>query len=308
MRNKAIYYLIIVIIFSSVQLLFSQTVSQEMVNAVARNFLTQHQQMVLRKKLMKTDLTVSRIQILKEPKAEILLAHIINLNPKGFIVLSNDQSIEPVIAYSFNSNFSMDTTSNNILYHMIIKDMKLRKEALVEIDEQVKEKRKEKWNQLVSGGKTYFNSADFQQWPPEGSTTTSGWVETTWDQHSPYNDFCPLDPNTGSRCVVGCVATALAQVIHYHKYVGDGFFDINDEYTTSNGINIDSDSSIYYFPSFERLNSYIDSLKFKYQIEIELNDIDIAALNFACGISVQMNYSSNSSGATTENAKNALTK
>jgi len=40
-------------------------------------------------------------------------------------------------------------------------------------------------------------------------------LETTWDQVYPYNQSCPIDPVTGSRCVVGCGAVALGQILHY---------------------------------------------------------------------------------------------
>lgn len=37
-----------------------------------------------------------------------------------------------------------------------------------------------------------------------------------WNQGAPYNLQCPIDGE--NRCVTGCVATAMAQVIYYHKW------------------------------------------------------------------------------------------
>lgn len=45
-------------------------------------------------------------------------------------------------------------------------------------------------------------------------------VTTRWDQGDPYNRFCPM--YGGTRCVVGCVATATAQIMNYWKYPFDG--------------------------------------------------------------------------------------
>ena len=42
--------------------------------------------------------------------------------------------------------------------------------------------------------------------------------KTRWDQLAPYNDDCPIDPETGRRCVTGCVATAMAQVLNVYRY------------------------------------------------------------------------------------------
>ena len=41
-------------------------------------------------------------------------------------------------------------------------------------------------------------------------------LTTTWDQDEPYNQNCP-DFFTYGKCVTGCVATAMAQVMYYHR-------------------------------------------------------------------------------------------
>lgn len=43
-------------------------------------------------------------------------------------------------------------------------------------------------------------------------------ISTLWGQVEPYNDLCPMDPRQDERSVTGCVATALAMVVRYHKY------------------------------------------------------------------------------------------
>ncbi|MBD3236042.1 MAG: hypothetical protein GF330_05015 [Candidatus Eisenbacteria bacterium] len=49
-------------------------------------------------------------------------------------------------------------------------------------------------------------------------------LTTVWHQSGPYNDECPM--GDGGRCVVGCVATATAQVMRYWSWppVGTGDF------------------------------------------------------------------------------------
>lgn len=41
--------------------------------------------------------------------------------------------------------------------------------------------------------------------------------ETAWDQDWPYNNMCPMIVD-GEHCLTGCVATATAQVMYYHKW------------------------------------------------------------------------------------------
>ncbi len=45
--------------------------------------------------------------------------------------------------------------------------------------------------------------------------------EISWDQGEPYNLLCPTLSN-GERAVTGCVATAMAQVMMYHRYPAAG--------------------------------------------------------------------------------------
>ena len=48
------------------------------------------------------------------------------------------------------------------------------------------------------------------------STTITPMLYCTWSQGTPYNDMCPIYRN--ARCVTGCIATAMAQVMYYWKY------------------------------------------------------------------------------------------
>ncbi len=45
-------------------------------------------------------------------------------------------------------------------------------------------------------------------------------LSSNWHQEAPYNDFCPW--GDGGRCVVGCVATAMAQIMKYWNYPPNG--------------------------------------------------------------------------------------
>jgi len=66
--------------------------------------------------------------------------------------------------------------------------------------------------------------------PSSYNTPTGGWIVTQWDQGFPYNQFCPMDPDSGGRSVVGCVATAFAQVVNYHREIGDLLFSDDDDH------------------------------------------------------------------------------
>lgn len=46
-------------------------------------------------------------------------------------------------------------------------------------------------------------------------------VSSRWGQGYPYYNACPKDQATGYTCKTGCVATATAQVLYYHRKVGE---------------------------------------------------------------------------------------
>ena len=52
--------------------------------------------------------------------------------------------------------------------------------------------------------------------PAPSSTVVRPLLPSTWSQSEPYWNQCPTDH--GKRCVTGCVATAMAQVMYYWKY------------------------------------------------------------------------------------------
>jgi hypothetical protein len=51
----------------------------------------------------------------------------------------------------------------------------------------------------------------------EGMRDAGPLLTSVWHQSAPYYNFCPLG-NGGARCVVGCVATAAAQIMNYHDW------------------------------------------------------------------------------------------
>jgi hypothetical protein len=232
-----------------------------------------------------------------------IIAYVADLEPRGFIALSADTDIAPVIAYSFRGSFPAGTDKANPLSPLLKNDLKLRAKALAESPELKDAGTARLWDILAAGEPG--DDASFQQWPPEGTTSTGGWVQTTWVQDEPFNNLCPLDPVDGVRSYVGCVATAFSQVVNYHRHCGITFVS-DDAYTTKSGVAIDADCSLYDFPSFSEINGYLDRVRAKYLQGTALDDADMAALSLACGFAVQMGYGSDGSGAHTSAVQTAL--
>jgi len=226
----------------------------------------------------------------------IILFYVLNLQPQGYIVVSADSNLPPVIAYSFTDNFQSDVSKDNILIQMLKADIELRLENVEKLPENIIESRNLLWSGFLDEENENLVNIDFEQWPPEGTTSTGGWLETKWHQNSPFKDFCPMDGD--KRSVAGCPAVAMAQILNYHKTINNVAFNDSDDYYHSYGNRfwIDNDHEEYDFPSFPELNDYLDTLAYHYDNQISITDEDKATLNFACGVAATQVYTSAGSG------------
>jgi len=217
------------------------------------------------------------------------LVFLFHLAPRGYMVVAGKMELPPVIAYSFTD----DPEAEGRLISLVKADLILR---LQNQPESLKARNRMAWERT---GENKAESPLFQQWPPAGTTSTGGWLETNWTQDSPYNQLCPMDLVTGVRSLAGCPAVAMAQIVNFHKTIhGVHFTDEDDYYHQYAGRNfmIDDDWATVDFPSFPMLNGYLDTLQISYNNGIALKNRDKAALTFACGVAATQVYTSSGSG------------
>ncbi|MCD6501467.1 C10 family peptidase, partial [bacterium] len=113
---------------------------------------------------------------------------------------------------------------------------------------------------------------------------------------APYNDRCPIDPEAGVRAVTGCVATATGQIINYWEYPPSVSFSSASSYwseITTPRIWIDAPTANI---------SHIDYRGAGWNPDVAT----IADLLYACGVSLEMQYSSGGSSSDTRYVPNAL--
>lgn len=108
-----------------------------------------------------------------------------------------------------------------------------------------------------------------------------------WDQGAPYNLQCPIDGEYNS--VTGCVATAMAQVMYYHKWPQSATTAI-PAYTTS--------TKKLSLPELPATTFKWNQMKDSYSYDETGAAADaVAELMRYCGQAVRMDYTSNESGA-----------
>ena len=115
-------------------------------------------------------------------------------------------------------------------------------------------------------------------------------VTSNWSQNNPYNILLPV-LSSGKHAYAGCVATALAQVMYYHKWPA----------STTNAIPAYTTSSLsIYMPQLPITTFDWDSMHDNYQTDDTTSAaaLEAAKLTLYCAQSVEMNFNINGSGAT----------
>lgn len=115
--------------------------------------------------------------------------------------------------------------------------------------------------------------------------------KTQWNQSEPYNDKCPTV--NGTRCVTGCVATCVSQVMKYHNWPAKGTGSLTYDWKREDGqtVEMTTDFSSYTFDWENMLNKYTSSNM------TTANRNAVADLMRAVGGGVRMGYGTKSSGA-----------
>lgn len=113
-------------------------------------------------------------------------------------------------------------------------------------------------------------------------------IKTEWGQGQaelPYNAQCPLDPaGSGKRCLTGCVATAMAQVMNYYKYPnqcsGEHSYTLNG-FEEPQSINFSS-------VQFDWANMPSKELEWNGTNSSQINAV--SQLMHVCGVAVEASY------------------
>ena len=124
-------------------------------------------------------------------------------NGRGFVLVSAEDRTTPILGYSTNGNIDLDNIPDNLRYWLesYAAQLKAIEEGTPAATPRAKTRSvRENIEPLLS---------------------------TTWNQSGPYNLMCPDGSyvdydeegyNANNRCVTGCVATAVAQVMNFHKW------------------------------------------------------------------------------------------
>ncbi|MCK4826588.1 C10 family peptidase, partial [bacterium] len=270
-------------IFSS-SWLFSRVVTKTEVETAALNWVKLENNLK-NLRLNKFDVRTSTIRELTY--RDTLIGYIVDLEPKGFILIPAVSELAPVKFISFSGDYDGSEE------HPFIETLKYRLYFTVtnlgylrgaipktsdlvpsEVDTSQKEKNEGAWEKILTedfSPEIYISAVYLN--------SVSPMLTSKWNQTHPYNACCP--ELNGQRCVAGCMATAQAQVMYYWEYP-----------TTGQGVNSYSWRSVNEYLSADFNHEYYwDRMFDSYTGSESQEQIDaVARLMFDVGLARNMNY------------------
>ena len=181
----------------------------------------------------------------------------------GFIIVAGDDRARPILGYADSGTFDgsrMPAALNEMLAIYA---------RQIEMLGQTKAKSDSVSRQVRASRRTSGVMSD-----------VAPLLTTTWDQGSPYNNYCPtLNDQTA---LTGCVATAMAQIAYYHKFPTSQVPSLAAYTSATNKINVSAWGATT-FDWDNMLNSYSGS-------ETNAQKAAVATLMRYCGQAAQMDY------------------
>jgi len=209
---------------------------------------------------------------IKSGSNDIALYYVFNAdNNNGFVIVSGDDNVIPILGYSTSGNYDNSNLPSN--FRKWLEGYKNQIRYIITNNEKANDEIRSKWERLENGQPLNAN---------KNITAVNPLLSTTWNQ-SPYvNDLCPYDYNYNERTVTGCPATAMAQIMKYWAYPinGTGFHSYNHPTYGTLSANFASES--YNWASMPN--------------DVSSSNIGVATLMYHCGVSVEMQYGVASTG------------
>lgn len=214
-------------------------------------------------------LTLSRSSVTAKPVMTIgtetsPAIYIFNKSEGGYLIVGADDVSAPVLGYSDSGAIDPSDMPENLRWW------------LGEYENEIK--------CAIADGARAYSSSSRADYPSIDPMLTS-----QWNQSTPYNQQCPT--LNGTLTVTGCVATAFAQVLYYHKWPQQLSENANFSYNWNSGNKtLTWDAAGLSLDWDNMLDTYTTGYYSAKQASA------VATLMKACGYSVKMDYNTSAKG------------
>ncbi len=210
---------------------------------------------------------------------------VVELLPKGFILISSDDRLKPIIGYSSENNFNYENSNIDKFLNTIIDDLD---ENLKNIESSLSVKTHSEWDNYYMGIKLSNISKTNAIYGP---FLISDWGQGSVAGRLVYNYYTPNNWPTG------CVAAAAAQIFNYYKWPKQGisshwYYD-NGQYLSTN-----------YEDTFYDWENILDNYENVY-FNLD-NQKAVGLLQYHIGVALNMDYEPDGSTSSTADMPSVL--
>lgn len=210
--------------------------------------------------------------------------YIYNVEGGGFVIVSASKNMKPVLAYSVRHSYDGEIPETAWYF---IENYSKNVDYCDENDV------------MMAGADMEWNLLENNELPAaKNSKTVNPMIQTLWNQDYPYNYYAPECYNywTGNHCYAGCVACAMSQIMKYwdHPVHGQG-------------------SHSYVHGTYGEQSANFGATTYNWAIMpnslgSQANDAAkaVALLMYHCGVSVNMNFGPDGSGAYSKDVETAM--
>ena len=208
-------------------------------------------------------------------------------NDQGFVVVAGDDRTTPIIGYSNEGNIDKNRMPDNMKAWLDACGKELKTLAAMDDAQATKRLRAPRQRNIAT------------------RNSIAPLITSKWDQATPYWNECPQFMNSNDEAdgyelaYTGCVATAMAQIMYYHKYPTAETNEIPAySFTYSDG---NFNYSTVQMPALPPTTFDWEHMRDTYTgAEDEVYTAAVAHLMFYVGCAAKMQYGRNASGAYTD--------
>ena len=256
----------------AVSAMWAERVSQEDAAVVANNFMNVASALTGAKKAPAKRMVLKSCAPVQAAENQYYIYE--NADGDGWVMVAANDVVRPILAYSETGHFRTDNMPANLKgwlggYNRQITYAAQHSRACAEVAQE--------WNRLRSGAKK-----------AKATVIVAPLIQTGWDQDAPFWNKCPQ--KGGKQCYVGCVATAMAQVMNYYQWPKQGTGSHTIPNTTYSA---DFGATTYDWDNMLPLYSSSSTTAQKNAV---------ATLMYHCGVAVDMQY-----GTAEEGGSGAMT-
>lgn len=214
--------------------------------------------------------------------------YVFAMQPKGFVIVSADDRAKPILGYSTETAFGDEIPEGleSFFCNYRAGFTDLFASGDLRPDEAIRD-----WESVAATGK--INNERITRTVPRMLTCT-------WNQSALYNSRCPEDEEgPDGHVYAGCVATAMSQIMYYWQWPRTGYSAHIYEYWPYGEISASFEDATY---RYDLMPNFLDWTSTEAEIDA------VALLQYHAGVSVDMQYSPEGSGAFSQSVPHALTE